>query len=163
MVMPLRKAKYSKIAVYIVFMQRWTSAKIVRLDWKKLWLYSNKRKIGLPCLVNLTFKWYEDAMVFCVFIFIFLLRTKGKTVRLNENDVRHCCRNFSKVPFWKLLDHRYVRSSFSKIMRHIDNNILKDTLPLKILRTWINVGVNCFIKTWEDIMKWKSKKLPEKL
>ena len=65
---------------------------------------------------------------------------------------------FSKVPFWKLLDHNYVQSSFSTITRHIDNSILKENLKLKILQTWIQTKIhaNSFIKTWVNIMKRKS-------
>ena len=47
----------------------------------------------------------------------------------------------------KLLDHSYVQSYFSRITRHIENNILKDTLQLNNLRTWINIGAKYFIKT----------------
>ena len=47
---------------------------------------------------------------------------------------------FSKVAFWKLLDHSYVQSSFPIITRHIENSILKDTLQLIIFRTWINLS-----------------------
>ena len=46
------------------------------------------------------------------------------------------------------LDHNYVQSSFSTNIRHIDNRILKDTLQLKILRTWIKTRSNSFITTW---------------
>ena len=99
-------------------------------------------------------------MVFRVFIFIILLfRINGKNGHLN--DFRHYYGNFLKVLFWKLLDYSYVQSSFSAIMRHIDNSSLKYPLQLKIL--WINIRVNSFIKTWESIVKWKSKKLPRKL
>ena len=99
-------------------------------------------------------------MVFRVFIFIILLfRINGKNGDLN--DFRHYYGNFLKVLFWKLLDYSYVQSSFSAIMRHIDNSSLKYPLQLKIL--WINIRVNSFIKTWESIVKWKSKKLPRKL
>ena len=38
-------------------------------------------------------------------------------------------------------------SPFSTITRHIDNSILKDTLQLYILRTWINMRAKSFIKT----------------
>ena len=41
--------------------------------------------IPLVCL-DLTFEWYEDVMVFCVLVFIFLFRTNGKKVYLDEND-----------------------------------------------------------------------------
>ena len=55
----------------------------------------------------------------------------GKKVHSDENDFRHCYSNFLKVPSWKLLDHNYVRSSFSTIMRHIDKRILQDTPTMK--------------------------------
>ena len=101
-------------------------------------------------------------MVFRVFIFIILLfRINVKKGHLAENDFRHYYDNFLKVLFWKLFDYSYVQSSFSAIMRHIDNSNLKYPLQLKIL--WINIRVNSFIKTWESIVKWKPKKLPRKL
>ena len=101
-------------------------------------------------------------MVFRVFIFIILLfRINGKNGHLNVNNFRQYYGNFLKVLFWKLLDYSYVQSSFSAIMRHIDNSSLKYPLQLKIL--WINIRVNSFIKTWESIVKWKSKTWPRKL
>ena len=68
---------------------------------------------------------------------------------------------FSKVAFWKLLDHSYVQSSFPIITRHIENSILKDTLQLNILRTWIKLRAKSFIKTSVN-MKQKSMKVPGK-
>ena len=35
------------------------------------------------------FEWYEDAMVFYEFIFIFLFRTNGKKGQMDQNDFRH--------------------------------------------------------------------------
>ena len=52
---------------------------------------------------------------------------------------------------------------FSTITRHICNSILKDTLRLKILWTWIKIRANSFIKTLLNIMKRKSTKVPWKL
>ena len=57
--------------------------------------------------VDLIFEWYEDAMVFHVFIFIYLFETNGKKGNLNENDLRLCYGNFSKVPFWKIILNNY--------------------------------------------------------
>ena len=68
---------------------------------------------------------------------------------------------FSNVAFWKLLDHSYVQSSFPIITRHIENSILKDTLQLNILRTWINLSTTSFIKTSVN-MKQKSITMPRK-
>ena len=49
---------------------------------------------------------------------------------------------FSKVLIRKLLHHSYEKSFFSTITRHINNSILKDTLRLKILWTWIKIRAN---------------------
>ena len=68
---------------------------------------------------------------------------------------------FSKLAFWKLLDHSYVQSSFQIIMRHIENSILKDTLQLNIFRTWINLHATSFIETLVN-MKQKSMNVPRK-
>ena len=68
---------------------------------------------------------------------------------------------FSKVAFWKLLDHSYVQCSFPIITRHIENSILKDTLQLNIFRTWINLHATSFIKTSVN-MKQKSMTVPRK-
>ena len=40
-------------------------------------------------------------------------------------------------------------------MRHINYSVLKDTLWLKILRTWIKIRANYFIKTLVNNMKRK--------
>ena len=52
------------------------------------------------------------------------------------------------------------RIFFSIITRHIGNNILKDTLRLNILWTWIKIRANSFIKTLANNMKQKPTKVP---
>ena len=42
-------------------------------------------------------------------------------------------------------------------MRHINDSILKDSLWLKILWTWIKIRANSFIKTLVNNMKRRSK------
>ena len=54
---------------------------------------------------------------------------------------------FSKVPFRKFSDHNQVNVSSQQLRNNIDNSILKDILQLKILRTWIKIHANSFIKT----------------
>ena len=46
-------------------------------------------------------------------------------------------------------------SPFSTITRHTDSSILKNTLQLYILRTWINVRAKSFIKTSVNVTKTK--------
>ena len=104
-----------------------------------------------------------NAMVFRVFIFIFFcleptLR-KDTWMRVISATVMMI---FSKVPSWKLPGRIYVLSFFSTFTRHFSTCILKGILQLKILRTCIKIRANSFIKTWVNIMKWKSMKVPLK-
>ena len=102
-------------------------------------------------------------MVFCVFIFIFCLEpTLGKDTWMRASSATVMV-FFSKLPFWKLLDHNYVQTSCSRIARHIEKSILQEIPQLKILWTWIKLCANTFIKTWANIMKRKSTKVPWKL
>ena len=103
--------------------------------------------------VDLTFEWYDDDMVFRVLIFIFLFRTNVKKEYLYESSCAFVMIIFSKVLFWKLLDHTYVQRSFSRIARRMKNSILKEILQSKILQTCIKIRANTSIKTWENIMK----------
>ena len=60
------------------------------------------------------------------------------------------------MAFWMLLDHSYVQIvSCQKLQRHIDNSILRDTLQLYILRTWINMRTKSFIKTSVNVTETK--------
>ena len=56
----------------------------------------------------------------------------------------------------------YIQSSFSRITSHVEKKILKDTLQLNNLRTWINIHTKYFIKTLVNIMKQKSMTVPRK-
>ena len=80
-------------------------------------------KNGVPLFwVELAFTWYEDAMIFRVFILIFCLEL---TVReqLDQNDFRHYYGNFLESTILKLPDHSYVENSFATITRHFENDI----------------------------------------
>ena len=83
-------------------------------------------------------EWYEHAMIFCVFIFIFLFRSNVTRQKLDEDDFRCCCVFFFESIIPKVLDHSYVQSSLSTIPWHLDNGIWDDTLQLKILRTTVS-------------------------
>ena len=97
--------------------------------------------------VDMTFEWYEDAMVFRAYIFIFWFKTNDKNRHLDKNEFHTVMVVFPKVPFLKLLDHVYVQSSSSTIMRPVDNSILKEIVQMKILRTRIKIRSNSFIRT----------------
>ena len=80
-----------------------------------------------------------------MFSFLFLFLTTSITVRVVSLEVPY------ENGLWKLLNHRYVKSSFSTIARHNGDSILKENLHLKIFRTCIKIGANSFIKTLVSI------------
>ena len=101
-------------------------------------------------------------MVFCPFIFIFifilLLFRRNVRTRLIRATSATVMVIFSKVLLRRLLYHSYVKVSFRELLDTL--SILKDTLWLKILWTWIKIRANSFIKTLVNNMKRKTTKVP---
>ena len=56
------------------------------------------------------FEWYEDAMVFRVFIVIIFVQNQGKKEDLDENDFRRCNGNF----FRKMHSESYLITTMFK-------------------------------------------------
>ena len=58
--------------------------------------FKQKKNVSPLFCVDMTFEWYEDVMVFHVFISIFvcLFRTNVKKGHLDENYFRYCYGNF---------------------------------------------------------------------
>ena len=84
-------------------------------------------------------------MVFRVFIFIFLFPTKDKKEHLDENDFHHAYGDYFenailKVTWYQLCLKFFLSNYETGWQKH-----LKDTLQLKILRTWINICANSFL------------------
>ena len=112
------------------------------------------------------YEWYEDIIVFRVFIFILLFRTYGKerNFRMTEASVTVIIA-LLKVLFWKLHDQCYVQSSFSTIVSQSANSIDKGmqrfyryestyVLILSLRREWVKTSRN--EKLWRclDIAIW---------
>ena len=87
-----------------------------------------KKKWNSHVWNDLTFEWYEDALIFRVFIFTFLFRTNGKKKHLDKTDFRHCYGDFFEAA---TRDHKnrwsqlYVQGFFSSGTRNIDNNFFQ--------------------------------------
>ena len=97
---------------------------------------SQIRENGTPLFwLEVTFDWYEGAIVFFVFIFIFCLETTVLEINwMRTTSVAVMVIIFSKVSFRnsKFISNNYEAPGQRQI---------KDTLQMKILRTWINIGV----------------------
>ena len=89
---------------------------------------TNGKKNGTPLFwIEVTFEWFEFAMVFCVFIFIFMFRSNVIREQLGQNNFRRCYGFFSrKYHFESTWSQRCSLSSFlSTITKHLDNGIWK--------------------------------------
>ena len=76
----------------------------------------------LPCF-ELIFKGYEDAMIFCAFIFIFCLEPTVREQLMRTTSVTIIVFFFESTNL-KLLDHSYVQISFAAIRKNFDKGIL---------------------------------------
>ena len=76
-----------------------------------------------------------DFSVDPVYSLFFLFSTRGNKAHLDEDDLRHGFGNVFESAIPKV-NHSYFQIS-----------ILKDTMQLKILYTWIKIGANSFIRT----------------
>ena len=97
--------------------------------------------------VDLIFERYEDAMVFRVFIFIFSFRTNGKV--LMRATFIAVLVVFSKLPFWKLLDHSFVQSW--KLYVHGSRYVI--ILISRLESTWWNENKNSSLHFKEHCTK----------
>ena len=73
-----------------------------------------------------TFEWYEHAMVYRVFIFVFLFRNKVIREQLDESDFRRCYGNFflrkcHSESIWSQLCSKYFINNYE----NLDNGIWK--------------------------------------
>ena len=71
-------------------------------------------------LSRVTFEWYESAMVFRIFVFIFCLETMVRE-QMHENDFHHYYGNFFESIILKRPHHSHVQSSFAAIIWKFDN------------------------------------------
>ena len=98
--------------------------------------------------VELTFKGHEDAMIFCVSIFIFCLEL---TVReqLDENDFRHYYGIFLKYhseTTWSTtqLCSKFFHNNYKTLwQRHLEQYI-----SVENLRTWNTIWTNFFLSKY---------------
>ena len=121
----------------------WTSTKFVRSELTvELWLHltwgemilksisQTKQKSDSLVLSRsylwMVWRWHGIPHVYCYYFCLKLTLRKGTWVRTTPVTVMVIF--FSKVVFWKLLDHSYIQSLFSLITRHLDKSILQDTL-----------------------------------
>ena len=65
--------------------------------------------------VELTSEWYEGAMVFPVFIFIFFFRTNGKKEHSGENDLRYSYGNYFESVIIKVIWYQLFSKFFLNI------------------------------------------------
>ena len=102
--------------------------------------------------VELIFEWHEDAMILCVFIFIFLFIINVRKGYLDESNFRNCylVTTMFKVPseqIWNTLTTAFWKAPYT----------------WRSFWTWFKIRANSFTKTWVNIMKQTLIKVSWKL
>ena len=86
----------------------------------------------------------------------FFVRSNNKKEHLDENDFRHCYGNYFrsvilKVTWFQLCSKFFLNNYEAHWQRY-----LKDTLQLKISRTWININTNSFLGKYHEMKMGES-------
>ena len=91
--------------------------------------------------------WY-----FAFLFFAFLFRSNDKKEHLDENDFRHGYGNYFKSAVLKVTWYQLCSTSFLDNYEAHWQRHLKDTLQMKILRTWINIHANSFFGKYHEMI-----------
>ena len=97
---------------------------LILLEQKDIMLNSMTQtgENGTPLFwAEVTFEWYEHAMVFCVFIFIFMFRNVIRE-QLGQNNFSRCYVFFSKVTFRKYL----ITTMFKVLYQQLRSTLTDD-------------------------------------
>ena len=100
----------------------------------------------------------------CLLFWFLLFRTNGRRGHLDENGFCRFYGNFFRK--WHSESYLIIamfKVPFQQLRRTTENSILKNTLQLNILRTWINIRAKSFIKILVNIIKRKSMNMPGKI
>ena len=97
----------------------------------------------------------HDISYFHFYLFVF--KTNGKKEDLDENNFCYCYGNFFESAALKV---SYLITTMFKVFSRQLRGTFRDTLQLKILRKWTNIGVNSSLV--KNIMKQKLAKVPRK-
>ena len=86
-----------------------------------------------------------------------MFKTNGKKEDLDENNFCYCYGSFFESAALKV---SYLITTMFKVFSRQLRGTFRDTLQLKILRKWTNIGVNSSLV--KNIMKQKLAKVPRK-
>ena len=98
--------------------------------------------------------WYSVFLFFYLFIYFCLEATIKRNTWMRTISVTVMV-IISKVLFWKLLDINYVQLYSNFFLNNYEAHWqphFKDTLQMKILRTWINIHANSFLGKYQEII-----------
>ena len=91
------------------------------------------------------------------FIFVRHVQSVARTV-LNKSLMRdYCGEDLRDVLLEKFLKHDLIDKSWCSLTRYIENDSLKDTLEIAILKNWVGISARSFVNAWMQLVKRKSE------
>ena len=101
------------------------------------------------------------------YIFIRHVEMHARSI-LNVNLMkRYAGENIHLLLMKKIENSSIIDICWNNITSRLDNDILKETLKIEVLKKWVNIRGNSFVRAWVDILKKKQidskRKSEEKL
>ena len=69
--------------------------------------------------------------------------------------INYCGEDLRNVLLEKNLKHDLIDKSWCSLTRYIENDSLKDTIKIAILKKWIGIRAQSFVDAWTQLVKRK--------
>ena len=93
------------------------------------------------------------------FIFVRHVESVARTVLNKSLIINYCGEDLRDVLLEKFLKHDLIDKSWCSLTRYIENDSLKDTIKIAILKKWIGIRARSFVNAWTQLVKRKSGKI----
>ena len=93
------------------------------------------------------------------FIFVRHIESVARTVLNKSLMINYCGEDLRDVLLEKFLKHDLIDKSWCSLTRYIENDSLKDTIKIAILKKWIGIRARSFVNAWTQLVKRKCGKI----
>ena len=93
------------------------------------------------------------------FIFVRHKESVARTVLNKSLMINYCSEDLRDVLLETFLKHDLSDKSWCSLTRYIENDSLKDTIKIAILKKWSGIRARSFANAWTQLVKRKCEKI----
>ena len=93
------------------------------------------------------------------FVFVRHVESVTKTVLNKSLMINYCGKDLRDVLLEKILKHDLIDKNWCSLTRYIENDSLKDTTKISILKKWIGIRARSFVNAWTQLVKRRCGKI----